>query len=251
MAETNRPSLLNRLLATAVLIAGVACCPPGARAQAPEAAAPPEGWARQASVHLRKFKYYPTDPDRPQHRPNGTVVVSLAVDREGRVFTPVVKQSSGDAMLDSAAVVLMLSANPLPAPALPADRNRMVVQLPVKYEAPSFSGNLIGTSPARGVSDGAWTERTMAHLQARHHYPTDPDRPGHRPSGTVLVGVTLDGEGRMFTPIVKQSSGDPMLDTAALALMLAANPFPAPPLPSGRNRVTIELPVSYTPSASR
>lgn len=241
----------RRILALVLLLAcGGAAVAPRAGAQAPEGA-PTDGWRRQASQHLRKFKYYPTDPDRPQHRPNGTVTVSFAIDREGRLFTPVVKQSSGDAMLDSAAVVLMLVADPLPAPSLPAGQARMTVQLPVSYQAPSYGGDLIGTSPAHGISDGAWTERTMARLQSLQRYPTDPDRPDHRPSGTVVVGMTLDDAGRMFTPIVKQSSGDPMLDTAALALMLAANPFPPPPLPSGRKRVTVELPVSYRPASPR
>lgn len=54
-------------------------------------------------------------------------------------------------------------------------------------------------------------------------------RAGRHRSGTAVARFELDGQGRLVSVTLFRSSGDPLLDAAALASIRAATPFPPPP----------------------
>jgi TonB family protein len=197
-------------------------------------------WVERVAAHLETFKYYPRDAGDSTNRPDGTVTVSLSMDRSGRIATPVVSQSSGSPLLDAAALALVLAANPLPPPPSSKDQSRVALLLPVRYSAPPITENSPRRS-SRAIDDPAWIERVSAHLTKFKYYPRDPEHP----TGAVTVRIDIDRDGRIATPIVTKSSGSPLLDAAALTLVLTANPLPPPPMPDGQDRAAVLLPVVF------
>lgn len=90
---------------------------------APETRAPPKtehvGQLTQASSnrynalvfgHLQRFKHYPAAA----HGASGTVVVRFVINRAGQVIASAVTKSSGNAILDRAALELLRRASPFP-----------------------------------------------------------------------------------------------------------------------------------------
>lgn len=113
--------------------------PPGATVAGP-AAAEPDGQARTdyesvLLAHLRNYFFYP-DQARAR-RLQGRVEVRLMLERDGRVLGAWVQTSSGEAVLDGAALELVRRAQPMPAipRALPG---RMDVYLPLEYLPPKI-----------------------------------------------------------------------------------------------------------------
>jgi protein TonB len=93
---------------------------------APATTAPPRthtsqaainAWYRGIMVQIARHKSYP--PAARSRHETGTVELAFSIDREGRVVSSTVKQSSGYAMLDQEALATARRAQPFPAP--PAD----------------------------------------------------------------------------------------------------------------------------------
>lgn len=81
---------------------------------------------------LAQHQHY---PDRARaRRQQGTALVSFVMDREGRVLSSRLQQSSGYAMLDREALALLARAEPLPAipPSLGADR--LEIAVPIRFD---------------------------------------------------------------------------------------------------------------------
>lgn len=87
-------------------------------------------------AHLRTFFFYP-DSAR-ERRLRGVVEVRVSLARDGQVLGAWVQTSSGEMMLDDAALELVRRAQPLPAipRALP---DRMDVYLPLEYLPPRLT----------------------------------------------------------------------------------------------------------------
>lgn len=69
-------------------------------------------WQKELVAHLNRFKRYPSGA-----APRGVpVVVSFTLDRTGHVVSASLRQSSGDAAFDQAALTMMARADPVPAP---------------------------------------------------------------------------------------------------------------------------------------
>jgi TonB family protein len=73
-------------------------------------------WIRAVNDALLSKRYFPVDPSRKQPIPPGTANVRFAVARNGAIYTPQIERSAGDALLDSAALMIVMSTSPLPPP---------------------------------------------------------------------------------------------------------------------------------------
>lgn len=74
------------------------------------------------------------------------------------------------------------------------------------------------------------------HIQRKMIYPQEAKRQGI--TGTARVAFTISRNGQASDIRIRQSSGNALLDQAALSAVQRASPFPAPPAPA---RVTIPL----------
>ena len=86
-----------------------------------------------------------------------------------------------------------------------------------------------------------WQKQLMAHLNRAKRYPSG----GNRRSAEVSIFFTLDRRGHILSYTVKQSSGQPAFDDAALAMMKRADPVPAPPPAMADEGLSFEVPVQF------
>ncbi len=86
-------------------------------------------WQKELVAHLDRYKRYP--PDRRQM--SAEALVTLTLDRAGRVLAATIAKSSGDAAFDRAAISMVERASPVPAPPpLIADEG-LTFSLPVVF----------------------------------------------------------------------------------------------------------------------
>jgi protein TonB len=98
--------------------------------------------------------------------------------------------------------------------------------------------------PCRAESDavGAWRNQLVARLNASKLYaPTEAVGKG----GSVKVGFAMDRSGKLILNQIVQSSGVEALDSAALALVERAQPFPTPPAELADDELKFTLPVKF------
>lgn len=92
-------------------------------------------WQKELAVHLDRHKRYP--PDRSNQ--SAEIVVRFELDRTGHVVSAEIQKSSGDAAFDQAALTMMRSSDPVPAPPpLVADAG-LTFSLPVIFRVKSRS----------------------------------------------------------------------------------------------------------------
>ena len=80
---------------------------------------------------LNRHKTYARDLKKAKIE--GTVVLKFTIDREGRLLASGVKQTSGHAELDRAAMDMLARANPLPAIPDFMNRDELALAIPVEY----------------------------------------------------------------------------------------------------------------------
>ena len=93
-----------------------------------------------------------------------------------------------------------------------------------------------------GAASDQWEARLMARLERYRYYPASAR--SRRQQGTAWVRASIDREGQLRTLRLEQSSGQPMLDDAALQTFRRAQPLPRIPdeLPAPQELV---VPVEY------
>jgi len=69
-------------------------------------------WQKELLAHLGKYKRYPTD----RSQKSSEILVTLSLDRSGRVLAVNLAKSSGDEAFDRAALSMVERASPVPAP---------------------------------------------------------------------------------------------------------------------------------------
>ncbi len=83
-----------------------------------------------------------------------------------------------------------------------------------------------------------WESRVLAHLQSRGR--------SMRNAGLTIVDFSVDSNGTVIAVSVNLSSGNPVLDRAAIALIRRASPVPAPPSKIARTSNPVRLPIQFS-----
>jgi protein TonB len=84
----------------------------------------------------------------------------------------------------------------------------------------------------------------MRQLNKHKTYPRELKKA--RTEGTVVLQFTIDRAGRLLASGVKQSSGHPELDRAALDMLARAEPLPGIPDFMDRDELSLAIPVEYS-----
>lgn len=113
--------------ATAPPQASVAAAP--VRTAANPQAAP--NWQSRMLAHLERHKLYPAQAQRRHLR--GVAVLTFTMDRAGRVLSQSLRDSSGHALLDQAALDMLVRAQPLPPPPPEVEGAMLTLSVPVKF----------------------------------------------------------------------------------------------------------------------
>lgn len=107
---------------------------------------------------------------------------------------------------------------------------------------PNRAERAVAPNPGSAVSPRvlpSFRDLVAAHLQ---RFKRAPKGGG---SGTTVVSFTIDRSGRVVSREVARSSGSPILDEAALALINRANPMPRFPAAMSQESVTFTVPIRY------
>jgi periplasmic protein TonB len=108
-------------------------------------------------------------------------------------------------------------------------------------EAPVATAPALGTGASAQRIRVTWQKKLMAHLERFKRYPS-----GRMPRSTrIEVGFTLDRLGHVVAAEIRQGSGDPAFDQAALAMLRRADPVPPPPPLVADEGLSFTLPVVY------
>jgi protein TonB len=111
--------------------------------------------------------------------------------------------------------------------------------------APGSSGGAgIGNASPDRLARHPYFARLMAWLQRHKTYPAELKRA--KKQGTVLLNFSIGRRGELLSARVAASSGEPMLDQAALAMLQRASPMPALPDDLGLDTLTLTVPVEYS-----
>jgi len=105
---------------------------------------------------------------------------------------------------------------------------------------------LVSLFPVIGAADSAkdnWTKRLVAQLNAQRRYPLQAADQG----GTAKVVFHIDRDGHLISVALTKTTGDPVLDEEALAMVQRAQPFAPPPPEVPEDDVTLLLPVVFAP----
>jgi protein TonB len=98
-----------------------------------------------------------------------------------------------------------------------------------------------GADAAANAIKLTWQKSLMAHLNRSKRYPAG----GARRTAEASVKFTLDRRGHVLSYSIKRTSGQPIFDEAALAMMKRADPVPPPPPVIADDGLTFEVPVQF------
>jgi protein TonB len=88
-------------------------------------------WQTRLLIHLERQKRYPLVAR--QRNEQGIVRVRVTIDRQGRVLSTSLSQSSGSQWLDREALALPARAQPLPAPPDSMPGDPLALQIPISF----------------------------------------------------------------------------------------------------------------------
>jgi len=94
------------------------------------------------------------------------------------------------------------------------------------------------------AASNAYNALVLGHLQRFKRYP----KAAGNVSGKVVVRFTLDRDGRVIANVIAKSSGNPVLDQAALETLRRASPFPQFPAAKAVARDEFIVPLGFYPS---
>lgn len=136
------------------------------------------------------------------------------------------------------------SHTPQAQPVVSSESAASEATAPPKSEAAQQAEKPVAPAPGADAASRAviltWQKALMAHLNRAKRYPA-----GARRSAEVAVAFTLDRRGHVVAYNVKRSSGHPVFDDAALAMMKKADPVPPPPPALADEGLSFEVPVVF------
>jgi protein TonB len=131
-----------------------------------------------------------------------------------------------------------------------AERERHRTAPPKPAAAPASKPAQLAMAPNSGAdSEGAragrasWESELAAHIRRYATYAAN----GSRESGTVRVGVSIDRNGRLLSRRLAGSSGSPLLDSAAMAVIERAQPYPRFPPGMSQAQIALTIPLHLRP----
>ena len=84
----------------------------------------------------------------------------------------------------------------------------------------------------------------MAELNRHKTYPAELKK--KKKKGTVQLKFSIDKSGRVLNSSIHKSSGEPLLDRAAMQMIDAASPLPPIPESMNRERLLLVIPIEYS-----
>jgi periplasmic protein TonB len=114
----------------------------------------------------------------------------------------------------------------------------------LKWPRAGCVGLVIGSlAPWYAQADSVreWEKQIFDRLASQRRFP--PEARGQ--SGAAKVAFTIDRSGNLISEKLVQSTGSPLLDAEAIAMVKRAQPFPAPPPEVGEDRPKFELPIVF------
>jgi protein TonB len=141
--DPETPTLDDPAPAQEMVIPQLTAPPPTvAMMPAPETAAQKQGtttnvarqqssWQKQILTQLGKHRRYPQEARDRRHQ--GEAVVKFTVDRQGRVTSKAIVQSSGSSHLDAEALAVLDRAAPLPQPPEELAGESFPLELPIRF----------------------------------------------------------------------------------------------------------------------
>ena len=97
------------------------------------------------------------------------------------------------------------------------------------------------SSSSSGASVSNYSSRVLSHLRRYKRHP------GGRARGTVRMVFVLGSNGSVRSARITGSSGNSALNSAALAMVRRAAPFPSFPSGIGKSTLTFSVPVRFSP----
>jgi periplasmic protein TonB len=131
-----------------------------------------------------------------------------------------------------------------------AEREKHKTAPPKPAAVPASKPAQLAMAPNSGAdSEGAragrasWESELAAHIRRYATYSAN----GSRESGTVRVGVSIDRNGRLLSRRLAGSSGSPVLDSAAMAVIDRAQPYPRFPPGMSQAQIALTIPLHLRP----
>lgn len=121
-----------------------------------------------------------------------------------------------------------------------------VAAAPPRVEAPKEAPAVAapkGSPEAAARARTTWERSVVMHLSRHKRYP--PAARSLRQQGSVNVAFTMDRLGHVVAARVLTSSGSPLLDEEATAVLKRASPLPAPPPSIGGATFDLVLPIRF------
>lgn len=136
-----------------------------------------------------------------------------------------------------------LAPEPKPAP--------RSVERPVSVAEDTAKGPQSGTAGAGGSSKdergsaslSSYQAKLAARLRSFRSFPAAAEKQGI--TGTAVVTFTVNASGTVTSAKLGRSSGHAILDSAAVAMVHRASPFPPIPANIGRSSITVSAPVRF------
>ncbi|MGJ4971647.1 MULTISPECIES: TonB family protein [unclassified Bradyrhizobium] len=121
---------------------------------------------------------------------------------------------------------------------------------PKPAAAPAARPSRVASAPnpgedSVGAREGqaSWNAEVVAQIRRAAAYPSD----GNGASGTVMLNVVIDRNGRLLSRRLAGSSGSPALDRAAMGIIERAAPFPRFPPAMAQAQVSRTVPLHLRP----
>jgi protein TonB len=110
-------------------------------------------------------------------------------------------------------------------------------------EAPVAPAAAAGTTAAAARNIVTWEKAIVAHLNRHKRYPDAARLRGSQ--GAVSVTFSIDRTGSVISARILTSSGSPVLDEEAMAVLRRASPLPTPPVEMPGEPLHLTLPIQF------